>query len=77
MILWNVSYQRGISEMGNNLIDVLYENEKALYELYLSMGERTEEEKESFINNLILGRELAQKDPLLVKLRKQQKKEGG
>ena len=59
--------------MDNNLIDVLYENEKALYELFLSMGERTEEEKEAFIKNLILGRELAQKDPLLIEIREQQK----
>lgn len=58
--------------MDNNLIDVLYENEKALYEFFLSMGERTEEEKEAFIRNLILGRELAQKDPLLIEIREQQ-----
>jgi hypothetical protein len=60
--------------MGNNSINVLYENEKALYELFTSTGEHTEEEKESFIKNLILGRELANKNPSLTKLRKQQKK---
>ena len=39
------------------MIDGLYENEKALYKLYLSAGEHTEEEKESFIKKLVLGRE--------------------
>lgn len=43
--------------MGNNLVDGLYENEKALYELYLSTGEHTEEEKADFIKKLVLGRE--------------------
>jgi hypothetical protein len=40
------------------MIDVLYENEKALFELFSSTGEHTKEEEESFIKNLILGREL-------------------
>lgn len=60
--------------MENNLVGVLYENEKALFDLFLSNGAHTEEEKEQFVKQLILGRELAQKDPLLKKIREQQRK---
>lgn len=62
--------------MGNNLSGVLYENEKELYDLFTSVSERTEEEKESFVENLILGRELAEKNPSLKEMRKQEKKGG-
>ena len=62
--------------MISNLLAGLYQNEIELYNLFLRNGEHTTEEKEAFIKNLILGRELAQKDPSLIELRKQQNAKG-
>jgi hypothetical protein len=61
--------------MGKDISGVLYENEKALFNLYSSTGEHTEKEKEAFVKNLILGRELAEENPSLKGIRKQQKTE--
>lgn len=59
--------------MLKDISGVLYENEKELLNLYSSIGKRTEEEKEAFVKNLILGRELAEKNPSLKAIREQQK----